>query len=121
MRAPQPSAITIRTYQSFQDAFGIMPLDRLAQDLAAHRGSYAMVFADRLPGANQTPMNTLIFVGMETLAYMLLGMAALRSGMLTGAWPRQRYRRWIAIGFGIGVPAQIVPAAVMGLHGFSLL
>jgi uncharacterized protein len=120
MRAPHPSATTLSTYQSFQDAFGIMPPDGLAHDIAAHRGSYAAVFADRLPGANQAPVNTLVFVGMETLAYMLLGMAALRSGMLTGAWPRRRYRRWVAIGFGIGIPVQVALAAIMALNGFSL-
>ena len=120
MRAPQPSAATIRAYQALQDTFGIMSPDRLARDLATHRGSYAMVFNDRLAEANQAPVNTLVFFGLETLAYMLLGMAALRSGMLTGEWPRERYRRWIAIGFGIGIPAQIALAAIMVLNGFSL-
>ena len=120
MRAPQPSAATIRAYQALQDSFGIMSPDRLARDLATHRGSYATVFTDRLTDANQAPVNTLVFFGLETLAYMLLGMAALRSGMLTGEWPRERYRRWIAIGFGIGIPAQIALAAIMVLNGFSL-
>lgn len=120
MGAPQPSAATIRAYQALQDMFGIMSPDRLARDLATHRGSYATVFNDRLTDASQAPVNMLIFFGLETLAYMLLGMAALRSGMLTGEWPRERYRRWIAIGFGIGIPAQIALAAIMVLNGFSL-
>jgi len=51
------------------------------------------------------PLNGLWQFGGETLAYMLLGMAALKSGFLAGAWPDRAYRRVLAIGFGIGVPA----------------
>ena len=36
---------------------------------------------------------------------MLFGMAALKSGFLTGAWSDRAYVRVAAVGFGIGVPA----------------
>jgi uncharacterized protein len=37
------------------------------------------------------PFSSLPAYGLETLGFMLLGMAAYKSGFLTGAWPRRRY------------------------------
>ena len=49
----------------------------------------------------------------ETLAYMLLGMALLKTGFLTRRMGRRRYRRVALIGFGIGVPAYAVLACLL--------
>ena len=54
------------------------------------------------PSSQTAPLNNLLFGWPETLGYMLAGMAALRSGLLTGAWSRAAYRRGLWIGFGIG-------------------
>ncbi len=39
------------------------------------------------------PFTSIFVFGLPTLALMLIGMAGYRSGFLTGAWDRQRYRR----------------------------
>ena len=44
------------------------------------------------------PVVGIFAFGWETLAYMLLGMAALKSGLLTGAWDNRRYLRWALVG-----------------------
>jgi uncharacterized protein len=57
--------------------------------------------------------------GWETLAYMLFGMAALKSGFLTGEWSDARYRKVALIGFGVAVPAYAVLAAILFADNFS--
>ena len=120
MQAPHPTAEAVRQYQEFQRGFGVPPADVLARDLALHRGPYAGMVADRLGDAMSATFVTLTLVGMETLGYMLLGMACLKSGMLTGEWSRARYLRWIAIGFGTGVPAFAVLAWYISGNGFAM-
>ena len=51
----------------------------------AHVGDRLAEWGDPFVGA--------LMFGWETLAYMLLGMAGLKSGFLTGAWERRRYVR----------------------------
>jgi uncharacterized protein len=66
------------------------------------------------------PPTFLPILGPETLATMLLGMAGLKSGFLTGAWSPARYRRWAAVTLGIAMPVYVAT----GLHtirgGFAL-
>jgi len=117
--AHHADAATLQQYRNYVESFGQPDAAYLAHDVAVHRGGYAMVFADRLPVAMRTPIQTLPFVGMETLAYMLLGMACFKTGMLSGAWPRALYRRWLAIGFGIGIPAYVVLLVLQVRGGFD--
>ena len=58
--------------------------------------------------------------GPETLAYMLFGMAGLRSGMLRGEWPRARYRRWLLICWGVTLPAYLALAGYLVATQFDL-
>ena len=121
--AQQPGAPAemAKALAGFEKGFGVPPADYIAADLANYRGTYADILAKRIAKHVGTPINTVLFVGWETLAYMLFGMAALRSGMLTGAWPLARYRKWLAIGFGIGIPAYAAIAAMMVAANFSIL
>ncbi|MFX8024380.1 hypothetical protein ABTK62_21275, partial [Acinetobacter baumannii] len=76
----------------------------LARDIALHRRDYRTILADRWAEDAATPVQEVLAVGAETLAYMLMGMAALSSGLLTGAWPQRRYI-WIALaGFAVTLP-----------------
>lgn len=103
------------------DLFGVSPAGRLASEIALYRSDYAMILAARFREDQALPLRMLSLVGPETLAYMCFGMAALRSGMLTGAWSRARYRRWLALSWGVGLPAYAALAAMMIGSGFSLL
>jgi uncharacterized protein len=120
VRAGKASADVLHAFVANRASLGVPPGAEIARDLAIHRSGYGVIFADRWPEAVRAPSQALYFLGIETLAYMLLGMAALRSGLLTGAWPRQRYVAGAAIGFGIGVPAYALIALVPIRHGFDV-
>src|SRR3546814_10138856 len=62
----------------------------------------------------------LFLLGSETLGYMLLGMAALKSGFLTGDWDKGAYRRTVLIGLGVGVPAYAVMTWLLVASDFSV-
>jgi uncharacterized protein len=54
------------------------------------------------------PLAFSIMFGPETLAYMLFGMAGLKSGFLTGAWTNEEYRRAAVRGYAISLPFYIL-------------
>ncbi|MEG3179870.1 DUF418 domain-containing protein [Sphingomonas sp. LT1P40] len=105
---------------AFKLGFGIPGDAALTEAIGTHRGSWLEIARDRFKTAAWGPLTGLFMFGAETLAYMLFGMAAFRSGMLTGAWDRRRYIRWAAIGFGIGIPAYAALAAFMIASDFSM-
>jgi uncharacterized protein len=117
---PHPSAEAIRSYIDSRSNMGVPPRAEIARDLAVHHAGYATIFANRLPAAIDAPSQAFFFLGLETLAYMLLGMAGLRSGLLTGDWPRGRYRLGAAIGFGLGIPVYAALALIPITHGFDV-
>jgi len=103
--APGASAATVAGWAEAQEGIGLYAPARLAQVLASFRGSWSGIVAANWTEHGGAPLMSLWQFGGETLAYMLFGMAALRSGFLTGAWSDRAYVRVAAIGFGIGVPA----------------
>ena len=106
--------------EGLKQGFGQPPTAWLTEDVAIHRGSWWAIAVDRFSEAQWMPLVGLMQYGWETLAYMLFGMAAFRNGMLTGQWERRRYWRWVAIGFGIGIPAYVALALWMVRSDFSL-
>jgi uncharacterized protein len=103
--APGASAQALATWAETQDGIGLYTPARLAEILANYRGSWLEIVAANWAHNATDPLETLWLFGGETLAYMLFGMAALKSGFLTGAWSDRTYRRVAAFGFGIGIPA----------------
>lgn len=101
---PGASAEAIRAWADARYGFGAYSPEDLRGALGLWRGGYAGQILFRTHEDALAPLNALWQFGAETLAYMMLGMAALKSGFLTGAWPDRAYRRVAAIGFGIGVP-----------------
>lgn len=97
--------VAARQLQAFVEGFGVPAPAAIARDLALYRSGYTTILAERFAEQATGPFRLLFFFGPETLAYMLFGMAAFRSGMLTGAWPPARYRRWLAISWGVTLPA----------------
>jgi uncharacterized protein len=118
---PEQAKSAARAYAGFNAAMGVPPPDKIAADLALHRGPYGPLLATRLRDEIWSPLASLWMFGCETLAYMLFGMAALKAGLLAGEWPRTRYWRWLAIGFGTGIPAYLLLAAWLVSANFSVL
>jgi uncharacterized protein len=91
-----------------------LPPAELARDLALHRGGLIELARHRFAEEAWVPLKFLQIGGAETLAMMVLGMAGVRSGFLTGAWRAERYRRiafwcilWGALGFAVNAVVQI--------------
>jgi uncharacterized protein len=80
----------------------LSPSPTLAQDIAEDKAAHASIAAhveEKTQGdAALRPFMSVRGYGLETLGLMLLGMAGLKSGFLTGAWSRRRYV-WIAATF----------------------
>lgn len=116
----QSAAEQAKALAEFQNGFGVPATAHIAKEMATYLAGYDGIVAARFTEMKWMPFFFVLVVGFETLAYMLFGMAALRSGMLTGAWERRRYVRWLAIGFGIGIPAYTALAAWMVDQDFSI-
>ena len=102
--APDAGSDTLRQWQGAASALGTPGAAELQRVMALHQGNYGALFLDRLRDQGTQPFTNLFFFTAETLAYMLLGMAALKSGFLTGAWSNASYRKTALICLAIGVP-----------------
>jgi uncharacterized protein len=117
--APHASAAAIAQWAEMTGDFRIGPKG-LADAIALYRGSYAGILGHRLTDQLTEPLWGLGLFGWETLGYMLLGMAGLKTGFLTGAWSRAAYRRTALIGYGIAVPAYAALAWLLVRDGFGV-
>ena len=99
----------------------LMPLqpDALARNLALYRGPYPAILHDRLTEGADGPLSQLWVSGPETLGSILLGMAGLKSGFLTGSWSRARYRWIAAVGLGAGTVAYAILGWRIWSSGFA--
>ena len=104
----------------FNSGFGVPTAAENAHTLAVYRGNYAGIFAERMAHNQLGPIPMALLYGSETIAYMLFGMAALRSGMLRGEWEPRRLKRMASIGFLIGVPAYAAIAAWLINQDFAM-
>ena len=103
--APGATRAAIESWARTQEGIGRYTPAQVQQTLAIYRGSWIGIVRATL---NDNPLGPLVELwqfGGETLAYMLFGMAALKSGFLAGTWSDRRYRQVFEIGFGIGIPA----------------
>ena len=116
---PHPTQAALAERADFESSFGKPSDAEIAETLAVYRGSYPGILANRWEENRFALVNSTAFVGMETLAYMLLGMAALRSGMLRGQWSRKRYARWALVCAAIALPCYIALAVYLVIAKFS--
>jgi uncharacterized protein len=118
--APDAPAEAVRRWHDVRQGLGPYTPAELRDALALYRGGYAGIVQHNLSQSLWEPVNSLILVGAETLAYMMLGMAALKTGFLTGALSDRAYARWAAAGFAIGIPAYALFAAAIWRDGFAV-
>jgi len=117
--APDASAAATRAWRGIADQIGIPSPEAIAHALTVYRGGYGAILHDRVGQSWTTPFLQLIDVGPETLALMLLGMAGLRSGFLTGGWSRTTYRRVAIAAYLVGLPALCLIALATVRSGFD--
>lgn len=111
-------ALTAVGDRVLEEVFGRSSPAALAREIAALRGPWTGTVAWRWH-EEAGPLTAFLANGPETLAYMLLGMAGLRSGFLTGAWPRRRYAVVAALTLGITLPVYAAVAWRTIAHAFD--
>ena len=116
--APGASAEILAQWNQMKQGF-TLPAADLAKDLAIYDGSYAGIVTHRV-GRVGFIIAGLVFIGVETLAYMLIGMAALKSGFLSGAWDNRRYLRWTIVCYAISIPLSVLIATWVAGSGFDI-
>lgn len=102
--APDAAPDVVRQYQAMLRGFPGPDSPAVARDLAVYRGDYAGILEYRTTVRLGTPWSLLKVLGGESLGYMLLGMALMKSGLFTGGWDRARIRRLMVVGYAISLP-----------------
>ena len=110
----------VKQWKDMQEGLAIPTDAQLAETMRLYGGSWLDLARHQLTEKTFNPFVMLFFFGWETLAYMLLGMASLRNGFLTGEWEDSRYRSTAIRGFAIGIPVYALLAALLWMDGFSV-
>ncbi len=119
--APGASPEAIATWAFVKGDFAPPSPTELSKVLATYRSGYLQILAYRFSEYGTLPITSFFFFGPETLAYMLLGMAGLKSGFLTGAWTLDAYRRVALVGYAIGIPLHALLGWLLWWSGFDLI
>lgn len=93
---------------------------KIEQELKAYRGTYAEAYASRSSARSSWDSQPYYSTGSwDFLAFMLLGMAFARWGVMDGAWPRRAYL-WVAVaGLASGTAVGVWAANHEAAAGFS--
>lgn len=118
--APNASPVTIQDWREMAVTFRVLAPDELARILSIYGSSYADVVHYRLSEETIMPFFGTALAFAERLALMLLGMAALKNGFLTGVWQSERYRRVALLALGVSLPAYAAFAAILYYSGFRV-
>jgi uncharacterized protein len=117
---PDPSAQAIKEWNAFAADFAVPSAAKLQETLSLHLGPWLGIVDEQVGEHLTDPLFFSLLFGPETLAYMLFGMAALKSGFLTGAWAERRYERVALIGFAITIPVYAVLCWRLFAEGFTV-
>jgi uncharacterized protein len=118
--APGASAEAVTRWHSMSGEFAPPDSATLSHELALYLGPWTGIVRDQLTEGLLGPLFQLGFGLFETLGYMLLGMAGLKSGFLTGAWDDARYRRIALWTIGVSIPAYAAFAWIEWRSGFDV-
>jgi uncharacterized protein len=94
----------------------------IAAEVTAYKGTYVDALAQRAPFVAFMQLNlTLVFVVWRVGGLMLLGMALMKLGVLSGQRSMRFYRKMTVIGYGVGLPLAILSAVILDAHQFDPL
>jgi uncharacterized protein len=117
---PGVSADTLRSWTEMTSYVRIPTAAELSEQLGLILGPWSGVAHYQLTEHRYDPLIFSLMFGPETLGYMLFGMAALKSGYLTGQWSDERYQRAAIAGFAIAIPCYLLLAWLIFSNGFSI-
>ena len=83
--------------------------DELKKETDAHLGSYAQLFAFRAKGVYEYHSHPIYdpWVWYDPLIMMLIGMALLKLGILSGSYPTRFYVWMAVLSFAVGLPTHL--------------
>jgi uncharacterized protein len=116
---PGATAETIEAWKEMSTWVRIPTSAELTDQLALALGPWWSLVDYQLTEHRWDPLIFSLTFGPETLAYMLFGMAALKTGFFAGSWDEQSYIRVAVRGFLVAVPLYFVIVALIFLDGFS--
>ncbi len=117
---PGASAETLRSWNEMTGYVAIPSAADLYRQLGLILGPWSGVAHYQLTEHRYDPLIFTAMFGPETLAYMLFGMAALKSGYLTGQWKDEQYQRAAIAGFAIAIPGYMLLVWLIFSNGFSV-
>lgn len=117
--APDAAPDIVRQYQAMLRGFPGPGNPSIAADLAAYRNGWWEIVTTKLENDLRLPLDLLKYLGGETLGYMLLGMALMKSGLFTGGWDRARVRRLMLVCYAVSLPAMAALTAWQFASGFD--
>jgi uncharacterized protein len=98
------------------------PEQQVEEDVAAYTGSYADAFEHRKPVVQMMQTQaTFGFVIWRVGGLMLLGMALMRLGILSGERRSAYYRKVMLIGYGVGIPILLFSSWNLWVHQWEML
>ena len=98
------------------------PEQQVAEDTAAYTDSYRGIVAYRAPMVlMMQTQGTIGFVIWRVGGLMLLGMALMKLGILSGERSADFYRRMMLIGYGLGLPIVAFSAWNLHAHQWDML
>lgn len=117
---PGASASAIADNAWLATALGQPGSDAILEQVTLYRSGFGTIFAHQLSALPGT-LPTLLYFAFDTLGFMLMGMALLKSGFLTGQWSADQYRRTARHCFLIGLPPMIALTAWTVASDFDTL
>ena len=111
---------TLKEWAGLTRDIAVPSAQLLREEMALYLGSWWGIAEYQLTEKATSPLFFTFLFGWETLAYMLFGMAALKSGFLTGAWDNARYRRVALTALAVAIPAYALLAGLLLADGFTV-
>jgi uncharacterized protein len=118
---PGVSPEVLRQWNEMTEWVRVPTPAQVSEQMAVILGPWSGVVQNQLTKHTLDPIIFSFMFGAETLAYMLFGMAALKSGYLTGKWTDAEYRRAAIRGYGISLPFYLILAWLIVRDDFSVL
>lgn len=115
---PGASAKTVQDYRAMIEPFSPA---KAQEEIARYRGSYSQIVMHKVEKQALEPLMMAAQAFVETFPLMLIGMALLKSGFITGQADPGRYRSWARNGILVGGLLTALIAWVQYRSGFDPL
>ena len=94
--------------------------EAVQKDVDIHQGGYVEITVNRVPVAAMMQIFGLFFFGLwRVTALMLIGMALMKTGVLSAERTADFYRQMMLICYGIGMPLTVFSAIDLNAHGYD--